>query len=134
MSTHVITIQVPLSDLLAWDTLTLAVEGGIGYWARARHITRNPEARDPNGLLTRDALLVTSLQVHGDGDVPTSWTTLDKATVARGFDLALNGQFVNDDLKGAIFRALANDDGAELDAEAADCIVQLGLFGELIYG
>jgi len=41
---------------------------------------------------------------------------------------------VSDGLRKLIAGADATNDCGDIDAEAADCIVQAGLFGEVIYG
>ncbi len=41
---------------------------------------------------------------------------------------------INADLRNMIIMACADNDGGDIDAEAADCIVQCGLFGAIVYG
>jgi len=56
-------------------------------------------------------------------------------TIRDGIKKMLSPGFrINKDLRSALFRANIEGDSGEIDSDLADYIVQVGLFGELIYG
>lgn len=93
------------------DIVITACEGGVNYWGKVRFY-------DPdNGK----AVLVE----YGDEDTPIATHTINTSTIRKGLRLALESEHEN-------IRFIAVRD--ILDADEADIIVQLGLFGELVYG
>ncbi len=108
-------------DAFFTDILTTAVEGGIDHWANARRHElsdagyRRVEVNDHDGEL--------------------EWQVLDAAVVARGVALILqDGQTVLDAHWGGMLReARAANNSSLIDAELADYIVQIGLFGEVVF-
>lgn len=108
-------------DAFFTDILTTAVEGGIDHWASARRHElsdagyRRVEVNDHDGEL--------------------EWQLLDAAVVARGVALILqDGQTVLDAHWAAMLReARAANNSSLIDAELADYIVQVGLFGEVVF-
>lgn len=106
------------------DTLTTAVEGGIGYWCSAGRIER-----DDQGHVTKvhDAYDAED-KADKFGDI-----TLD--TVRLGFERIVHGDIkISPQIKSWIVNDWAKNDSVAMDAEAADCIVQVGLFNEIVYG
>jgi phage host-nuclease inhibitor protein Gam len=108
-------------DIFLTDILTTAVEGGIDHWANARR----HELGDAG---------YRRLEVN-DHDGELEWQLLDAAVVARGVALILqDGQTVLADHWAAMLReARAAGNSRLIDAELADYIVQVGLFGEVVF-
>ena len=112
------------------DIMCTALEGGINYWA---HYDRNDEEYLPyidyddepfSELCTRILLSGGWVWLIGED---YNCLTLDK--LMTGIQRWIDGGY---DMYGAV-------DGEELDcgsidSECADCIVQLALFGEIVYG
>lgn len=105
------------------DILITAVEGGCDYWAFNR-------GYDPdNGV-------VEFLEDEHDpraADAP--WQKVDVDMIARGLaKIKQPGFKINKQTLGWIMTGDVNNDAGDIDADAADCIVQAALFGELVYG
>lgn len=110
------------------DIICTAIEGGINYWC----------ARSRKSLLTPDGDYVeVYIREHDDDGDPTGKElTIDANTIIRGISSILQGQVkTNSEVRKAIAGDNANPEHAGMiDADAADCIVQAGLFGEIRYG
>lgn len=126
--------EVPVEFLT--DVLTTAVEGGIAYWCRAKAIQRN----DDLGVVR-----VVKPRPVGVEDDGRAWADIDLDVVHTGLHRLLTGSVqVNHRIKGYLLRAMSdllNPDpqvrkyaAGSIDADAADCIVQAGLFAEIVYG
>jgi hypothetical protein len=114
------------------------VEGGIGYWSLITECERNRDPESPDYLSWRSVTLVDA------EDESESFGVVDKAVIERGVSKIISGEVpIRSDLAAQVRTLLSGEtwtrDGVELsefdiDADAADCIVQVGLFGELVYG
>jgi hypothetical protein len=110
------------------DVLVCIVEdGGYNSW---RRIKAGSYQYDP------PAEAHASILCLGDG-APEEYSehevTLD--TIAAGIAKLQGGEIqINSELLGWILAASAKNDAGDIDAEAADCILQAALFGELVYG
>ncbi len=112
-------------QLLA-DILIGAVEGGTGYWATVSDYHHSgPPAQ-------------TSATLHEiePGDEPhPGGREVTTETIEEGIQKILNPYFrVCTHLRAAMTHAHNQGDACGLDAEAADAIVQAGMFGEIVYG
>lgn len=108
-----------------------AVEGGVNYWAKLRRYRWHDPA-------TGEDLDEATVEVRDfEGDEP--WRLVDRAVVVRGLRKLAGyhkGGAPHPDRQAhfrAIYHNLGTDD-FDIDAEDADCIVQAGLFGEVVYG
>lgn len=113
------------ADLI--DVLTTATEGGIGYWCRAEDVVRD----DDLGVLRLDGCR----EVGVDPCWPGKTISLD--TVAEGVRRILGNDpacQIRADLLAQVMTLTGREGDADVDADAADCIVQAGLFGEIVYG
>jgi hypothetical protein len=127
-----VTIDVDLPDTFLADVLTTAWEGGIDHWINTcDRVERDAELR---------VLRVTGLSLVGeDRDID-----LDLTTVEKGIERVLSGTVkVSQDLVDQVTRAVialaqggdeAQHAAGEIDAGAADVIVQAGAFAEVMYG
>tara|TARA_R110000824_G_scaffold375880_1_gene566858 strand:+ start:4259 stop:4687 length:429 start_codon:yes stop_codon:yes gene_type:complete len=141
--TEAITFTHTVPERLPWAVFVTALEGGIGYWSRAYHYhtgRRNEVGGYDDDLQGFNADVMDC--VAHDGDVPWKLEdedderllTIDRSTILKGLEAIATRRVklaeriheaVEADLRGA---------GGAIDAEAADCVVQAGLFGEVIYG
>jgi hypothetical protein len=105
------------------DILTTAVEGGIGYWAEVCDIVSD------------DVQNVLSFKVR---DFEASPSEPWKEVTLQGIEEAITlvkeekvkiGKFTRND----ILFADCDQDAGMIDAEAADVLVQIAAFGEIIY-
>lgn len=102
-----VTATHPISDMFLMDVLTTAVEGGIGYWSGVRDMER-------------------------DDDLNVKWVELELLENGSVFRVTLDT--VHRGLQCLIDRDLRDVDLDDIDAGAADAIVQLGLFHTVVYG
>ena len=113
------------NQLLADTIITAAVEGGIGYWSDTITCkwTEGPEHTTATVLEIGD----------GDENPPAHVITLD--TIVKGIRRILSGSVkIDNQIHGYVALAVAENDAGFIDSVAADCIVQAGLFDELVYG
>ncbi len=119
---------------LRFDVFVTALEGGIGYWSECEtyHWRGNPEAIGmPAGEEDLEGFYAIIRDVEDDDKV---WR-IDGDTIARGLRLA-RGEW-RDKIHwncGGPPPVVVDEDGWDHDAWDADCIVQLGLFREVMYG
>lgn len=120
MSTITINVPRTLNGEQAGDIAIAAAEGGIGYWATLD--SYRPSRWD--GIdVSEDFVFYT---VVSDDDDSCDVTP---ALIARGIGMYLNG---TDGFDGRW--KYADIEGFEyMDALEADCVIQLGVFGEVRY-
>jgi hypothetical protein len=135
---NAITVTFLVSDTLCADTLSCALEGGIGYWAVASEIRREPAphaAYEGEKHYVRVTLEDAEYDPEDEDSEPGfEPVVVDYTTIRRGIQLALAGGKARKDIVDGIRQAVANDDASTIDADAADVIVQLGALGEIVYG
>lgn len=109
------------------DIIVGAVEGGTGYWAYASGYHWSDDKPD--------ATRVTLIPMD-DEDEPRQRYDVTLETVVTGLNNIINSDHfvVNPRTKETIRQADAENDGGLIDAECADVIVQVGLWGQIVYG
>ena len=121
-----IPIHIRVSMLI--DLVNQAIEGSsISYWvAQTRNVKRSE--------LTIDGLTHNycySFEISEYDEV--GWATVNTNTIADGITKILQGKTsLSDYIKNMIFRSVTGED--VIDDEALDCIVQVGLFNNTVYG
>lgn len=112
---HDLNITVQITNQFLLDLMCTAVEGGINYWAGVVDTVRDD---DLNYL----SVSIVDLENMGDygGDVPSRIVTPD--LMLAGLQAFLN-EYPD--------RVSILEDH---DAEDADCVMQMAVFGELVYG
>ena len=120
-------------DQAYFDIFTTAIEGGINYWAEIESYhcwLGSTEFRD---------LQTFSAEVF-DPD-SEKWFTVNRATIAKGVGKFTENRADSPSKWGDEYVAQAAKDlqwghwdDLDFDAGVADIIVQLGIFGEVIYG
>jgi hypothetical protein len=117
-----LTITIPLPEQVAYDILTTAWEQGISYWAEGKEVHRLAD------------LSVTSFTVRDAEDPEAEWVTADYDTVHDGLQKILDGEVrVRPDFYRQCLTVKDPED-VDIDADAADVIVQVGLFGKIVFG
>lgn len=119
-------LNVPHQVSIAFlnSVLTTAVEGGIGYWAHCDNVERD------------DELNVTSVRIE-DAEEEGAFEpqVLNHVSVHGGIDLILSGSVqITPTTRWTIANAVANNDPGNIDVEAADAIVQVAAFNEIVFG
>lgn len=118
-----------------FDLFTTAIEGGINYWAEVEGYRCSLDGTKED----LDGFYATITRSEGDWD---GEKRIDIEVIDRG--LALFRQQVSDGKigypgGGDYFEQLvvadqSDGDDGDYDACGADCVVQLGLFGEVVCG
>ena len=106
------------------DIMCSALEGGITYWCYKAKVVGDYLGEYASEQISRGGAL--KLYDSENGDIHD--LTLEK--LLNGIKLAINGNYYAD------YEWCYGDklDTCQVDAEVADCIVQLALFGEVVYG
>jgi hypothetical protein len=94
----------------------------IGYWAS--------EGRVDSALQTYTVTESDAHDSEGSRDFTLTYTDIVRAMVK----LATGVVKVRPDIREAIGEAFVNYDESDMDAEVADCIIQVACFGDVIYG
>ena len=126
---------VTLTDEDIDDIMVSALEGGITYWCYKAEVVGNYLGKYASEQISRGG----SLKLYDFESGDKYWLTLDKFLdgfifwVEQGYDkygaVSFNREY---DESGAVYRGEV--DTGMIDGEAADCIIQLALFGDVIYG
>lgn len=117
-------------DQLLHGLFTTALEGGIGYWSECSDYWwgNSLEDEDLSGFYA-------DIVETGDGDVEIAHK-ITRTTISKGYALATSADWRNrlgwSSHKPPIVPT--EDDDWDYDASDADMIVQLGLFGDVVYG
>lgn len=134
-----------VSDDFLSHVLETAVEGACSYWA---DVEAGQDAAVPER--TRDFDLSDYVDEDSDEDEggmnyteasflvskdPAQGGTLDLQGIADAIERIASGEVeVPPAIREIILAAVENEDPSDIDAEVADCIVQVGLFDEIVYG
>lgn len=135
-----IKVEMELTEDFLSDVLVTAFDGNYGgcwYWARPADVE--------NWLTTEkdvldDTVIWKQVFIEDKEDEDSELWRVSHNVVAKGIKRILNGNVKCHDLIAAdifnavIFNAVATRDAGGIDAEAADCIVQAGLFSDIVYG
>jgi len=144
-----ISTKVEVPEGVLSDILITAVEGGIGYWARGYNYhwsDENPETTSITVIEFEEAAAL-------GYDIWSYWNELDTAhdngdkdlngytwgvtihTIESGIQAILNDSHPSP-LKTRLLEYVTDIENADWDFDAvdADVIVQMGLWGKVIYG
>lgn len=134
------TILSPKEKFCA-ETLTNAIEGGITYWAQGRKFVRISD-EDGDDM----ALCYLSCELRPDpsegpaftyGDKRNAWQAINLETLQTAVELILSAEGVGlcrKDIREDILIDWNDPDSCRSDADTADVIVQIALFGEIVFG
>lgn len=121
-----VTCEVDKQTLLY--LFTTALEGGIGYWS----VCTKYHWSLPDGEDDLDGFFATIEETETDEE-PVE-RRIDAACILRGLAyFAQPGQGYKH-VRQVARAILLGDEDVDYDAEDADCIVQAGLFNEVVYG
>jgi hypothetical protein len=119
-------ITVYVSDQLASDIMTTAAEGGSNYWAHFEAIAN----REGDYGAEWAAVIVTDTEDHDETEYRADLNTI-RAGLRR---IMTEGELCGQHICDAVAAAVTSNDAGNLDADAADVVLQIGLFGRIIYG
>ena len=139
---NTIDLTVEVSDEFIRDIMTNAVEtGAMRGWAEVRRIMRDKGLNVLSFQVADNEDLYDLQEEAGQTGVEPEKAAVDALFETVNKDIILNGlrvllsniAYVADDIRSMIYTAVIEDD-ADIDAIGCDCIVQAGLFGEIVYG
>lgn len=120
-----ISVTLPVEEQFLKDVLSTAVEGGIGHWAHATGIVRSQ---------IDNTVIHVELE-PADNPEEFNKTAVNLDTVLLGMQRVLaNGFQIDPDIRESIARGVTTNDASDIDAEAADCVIQTGVLGDIVYG
>jgi len=126
-----IEMEVSLTENDVSDILSAALEGGIGYWCCFDNTDEVYEQAPEDEALSETAARVLcnggKLKLIDEGDGKTF--EMDMEMFLGGIRRWVESGF---DRYNAV--SSAGFDTSEIDTEMADMIIQLALFGEVVYG
>lgn len=117
-------------DLALNGVFTTALEGGIGYWSTcSRYKWGVTDPADPTGKRLVEALdFVAVIQEDGTEYV------IDRGVIARGIrEAKKRGNWATYHARALNDLTFGKWEDLDYDADTADLIVQMGLFGEYRY-
>jgi hypothetical protein len=125
--------------------LATAVEGGCSYWAdvspeSSGDVAGSDGARDfdvsdyvDENSDDAGEVFYTSASFVASGD-STQGGTLDLQGVADAIERIASGEVeVAPAIREIVLHAVREEDPSDIDAEVSDCIVQVGLFDEIVF-
>lgn len=122
------------------DTLTTAIEGGITYWAKGRKFVRVPEFDAENALNYLACELKPKTDegpAFAEGDPRNSWKPVTLDTIETAVHLLMSDaglRLCRKDIIADIRLNWADPEACRGDAETADVIIQVAMFGEVVFG
>lgn len=126
----VVAIRHELSPQFVGDVLCTMIESGYGWFAWESQ-ERETAADEVLGWRYRAAVAV---EIDEDDGTEGQRRKIDAAVIAEAIGKILTGGPTNSVLRDCIASAVAEGDPGRIDAEAADCIAQIAVFGEVRYG
>ena len=132
-----VTMTLPVTAHMVDAVLVGAFDGSYGasfYWADVLNIkVTKPESGDILDELWYEVTLRENEDVADPKNAPVY--TVNAKNITRAFHkFAKDKSPVNESITGYIQRALRENDPGYMDADCADVLVQLAVFGRLIYG
>lgn len=115
------------------DVFTTALEGGIGYWSVAHEYHWAAAAEGIEQDLDGFYAIITDEEADPEQHVTLR---IDADVIARGLRRIADGEVqISPDIRAQVMLLNAtNGEDGDYDSTTADCVVQAGLFGEVVYG
>lgn len=117
--TFYVKADIPIPADFIGDIFVTAIEGGINYWAHIEELERN----DAGDYITATVCDAEDYEIFSF----TESHKITYMTLVKGIEKSFEKDM-------HYCEYLLEKDAGMIDAEGADCIVQLGLFGEIVYG
>ena len=114
-------IAVELTGLDIDDIMVTALEGGITYWCGEAEVVGEYLGEYASDQISRGGTLI----LHNNEEDETYELTLEK--FLNGFKLYM-------EQIGSLTVDCGHIDTCDVDGDVADCIIQLAVFGKVVYG
>lgn len=118
------TTRTPEHTEFLIDILNAAAEGGVNYWANLRGYRWD---------LTKHSVEDVGMEVQDIDNELGDWYKVSLETIEVGIERFLNLSSIDPDIRSDLEESVRNLDATNIDADAADAIVQVALFGEIVY-
>lgn len=114
------------------DVFTTAIEGGISEWARVTEyhwLNKETDEGDVDGFYAK----IEDAENQKDPDFPPS--IIDRKVIQHGLSLIRSDDVqISSRIRDEILSDDRDNEVGAMDANGADAVVQIGLFGEIVYG
>ena len=128
-----VALELPVSDALVDSILCGVIESGLDEWFSWSSVVQYDDPEHPGIPCYRSAMCTE--WDSDEGEEIGEPKLIDAAAIAEAIGKILSGKVqISSSTAGYIAAGLREDDGGHIDAEAADCIVQVAMFDELRYG
>lgn len=128
------TTKISPREQLLRDTLCTCIEGGSNYWlsGKPRRLMEDGSKFVDNG----EPWYYTGVRDCKDAESNDAFADITLATIELGFRRIVDGTLrdINSGIFGSVALGWLSPEDADLDGWGADCILQAGLFGSLVYG
>jgi|TARA_R110000824_G_scaffold151130_4_gene322046 hypothetical protein len=117
--------RTPARNQTLFDVFITALHGGIGHWSQCKSY----RCSDPNGEPDLDGF---EAVIRTEG----AERTVNANVIAKGLSLIRRGKVqINPTMRRNIVHFdRTNGEQGDIDALAADAVVQVGIFGEIVFG
>lgn len=128
-----VSLALPVTPQMVDSILCGVIESGMDEWFQWSGIIQYPDPELPNIPCYQSAMCT---EWDGDeGETIGEAKLIDAAAIATAIQKILSGKIqISSSMAGYIASAIREDDPGQIDADAADCIVQVAMFDELRYG
>ena len=122
------------------DIITTALEGGIGYWSRAtayRWYSPDLTGGTAEPATNGGGNAYASIEEHGDSETPLATWEITPDIIVKGLTKIRSHEpikYLGNHTRATMINADRQNDASLIDADVADQIVQVSLFGEVVYG
>lgn len=131
-----VTIEIPPDlaakhERLMHDTLTTAIEGGINYWAKGRSFERLKDLTYVSCEIRPDP---SEGLPYPDGDPRNGWQRVDAARIEAAMLRIIQEKICAAHIREWVTKDYLDPDTCAGDADSADAVIQIALFGEIVFG
>jgi len=132
---NAVAVKVELSDDFLSDILITAFDrsvGGSWYWAMPIEGIPTFGIDRAENVMNNCWRWVAVNDGESDG---TKLLVVDHVRLTNGIQAIIDGSVrLNAEIHSCVLDSVLESDAGHIDATAADCIVQAGMFGEVLYG
>lgn len=133
-----ITMTLPITEAMVDCILVGGFDGTYGacsYWASLNNLVVK-KAETPDGFDRWQEVKITDHIEREEGSGEENVYTINATNITEAIQKFLdeNQHMANNTITGYIRRAVQENDPGMIDADAADCIVQVAAFGSVVYG
>lgn len=121
--TNTISVNINIPQEFLAAVLITAVEGGINYWV---DVIEDYVWQEDGQLISHPRASIKPIDEE-------RWRPLGTGQIKIGIARILNSDLVNPQIKSQIFCAVSEAWAGYIDATAADAIVQVALFDDIVY-